>query len=271
MRPIILAVLLILPWTVHGNEFTRTRILMGNVPVTLTVDAPASRRLQSFLAMEKAFREAIRIEQKISNFKPQSDTSRLNQNSGKWTKIGPDLLHILTLARPVSELTGGAFDITFKSKTPNYRDVFVDPKNSRAKLKNGTVIGISSIGKGYIVDQISRVLKQKGLKRYLVNAGGDIVAGGNWKVGIRNPHGGPSLFSIDLYNQAISTSGTYERGPHIINPLTQKPVRRKGSATVIATRSALASPLATAAFVMGEKKSRLTFKKIKQVKLIFVD
>ncbi|MDO8520051.1 MAG: FAD:protein FMN transferase [Deltaproteobacteria bacterium] len=267
--------ILLLPTLARASEFSRTRILMGNVPVTLTVDAPKSGRGEAFIAMEKGYQEAIRIEKRVSEFLPNSDTSLLNRNAGKeWSRIGPDLLHILIKARSLSETTGGAFDITFASqaKEASFRDILLDPRNSRAFIKRvGTVIGVSSIAKGYIVDRMSAVLRKEGFPRHLVNAGGDVVAAGVWEVGIRNPYGGKALGPFKLTNGAISTSGNAERGKHIIDPRSRKPVDRKGSATVIAPRSALASPLATAAFVLGEDAAVKKYRTLKGVKLIFVD
>ena len=265
-----LFLLCLLPSLAHTAEFTRTRILMGNVPVTLTVMAPLKKQGKVFLAMEKAYAEALRIENAVSEFNPESETSLLNQNAGKQgVVIHKDLRKILRTARQLSEKTGGAFDITFASplNRATFRDVEVSHRHARLS-RAGVKIGVSSIAKGYIVDEMSHALKRRGFRNHLVNAGGDIRAGGKWEVEIRNPHGGLGI-PLVITDGAISTSGTYERGPHIINPHTRRPVTRSASATVLAPTSILASPLATSAFVLGEKRGRECLKNFGEVALIY--
>ncbi|MBI3540641.1 MAG: FAD:protein FMN transferase, partial [Deltaproteobacteria bacterium] len=185
-----------------------------------------------------------------------------------------DLLKILMKAREISELTEGAFDITFLSKEPSdYSNVFLAPELSLAALRTPkTQIGVSGIAKGYIVDRMSEVLRKAGFKKFLVNAG-DLYAAGPWKIGIRNPEGGKgaTLCTLLVHNRAVSTSGLYERGRHIIDPTTHKPVTRLKSVTVIADSSILADALGTGAFVMGKDKIPLLAKKIPNISILFVD
>jgi thiamine biosynthesis lipoprotein len=249
---------------------------MGNVPVSITIEASSRKESKAYEAMEKAFDEARRIENEVSEWKPESQTSLLNQNAGKsLVPIGRDLMQILLLAREVSEITDGAFDITFPSpdKKATYRDVIVLPAFSLAYLKNrGVKIAVSGIAKGYIVDRISDVLKKEGFQKFLVNAG-DIYASGRWEVGIRDPKDpNRAIRRLSVKNQAVSTSGLYERGAHIIDPKTRRPVLASiKSVTIVAKSSAMADALATGAFVLGKDRIKSLSEKLPEIQILIVE
>lgn len=247
---------LLFSYAAFAETIIRTQILMGNIPVSVSIDTAQSRRGLAIGTMEKAFAEAKRVENTVSEWREESDATRLNQNAGKaWVPIGKDMRQILLLSRDISEKTDGAFDITFPSsdRQATYRDILLEPELSLAFLpRKGMRIAVSGIAKGYIVDRMSDVLKKAGFKKYLINAG-DIYAQGRWTVGIRDPDGPPEAFlcQATLENQAISTSGNYERGPHLIDPTTKKPALGFKSLTVIAQKAALADALGTGLFVAG--------------------
>jgi len=249
---------------------------MGNVTVTITIEDKASRRELAFSAMEKAFGDARRIENTVSEWRPESQTTRLNQNAGKaLVPIGHDLMTILEKAQEISEMTDGAFDITFpsKNKTVSYRDVVMLPELGLAYLRPGVTIGVSSIAKGYIVDHMSAILKKGGVRKFLVNAG-DLYASGRWKVGLRDP-GRPgssdSLCELTVQDRAVSTSGDTERGPHIIDPKTHQPAPDRGSVTVIAKTSTMASPMATGFFVLGKEKAEKILAEKHNFSAVFIE
>ena len=250
---------------------------MGNVPVSITIDTAFSKQKKALQAMEKAFEEARRLENEVSEWRTESQTSLLNRSAGRYlVPIGRDLTAILLLAAQVSEMTDGAFDITFSSpdKKATYRDVVVLPAFSLAFLKNkGVKIAVSGIAKGYIVDRMRDVLRQEGFKKFLVNAG-DLYASGRWVVGIRDPdHPGEekTICKLKVKDQAVSTSGLYERGAHIIDPKTRKAVAHAGSVTVIAKSSAVADALATGAFVLGKQRLPSLLEKIPDIKVVLTD
>lgn len=260
-----------------GQKFGRTQLLMGNVPVSITVEAASGKEQKVYEAMERAFEEARRIENEVSEWRSESQTSLLNHYAGKsLVPIGYDLIEILLLAHKISEMSDGAFDITFVSpdKKATYRDVVVLPSFSLAYLKNsGVKIAVSGIAKGYIVDRMSDVLRQEGFKKFLVNAG-DLYASGRWEVGIRDPdHPGEekTICKLKVKDQAVSTSGLYERGAHIIDPKTRKTVAHAGSVTVIAKSSAVADALATGAFVLGKQRLPSLLEKIPDTKVVLID
>lgn len=243
---------------------------MGDVPVTLTIETSLSKKSRALEAMSRAFDEARRLENAVSEWRPDSDATRLNENAGKaLVPIGRDMTNILRKAEEISEATDGAFDITFASPCKgkaspcpyDYRDVLVIPELGLAYLGPGIQIGVSSVAKGYIVDRMSDVLRKAGFRKFLINAG-DLYASGRWEIGIRDPDEPSSpeaLCTFKVQDRAISTSGHYERGPHIIDPRTRRPASGSKSVTVIAEDSATASSLATGLFVRGPSDSFRVF------------
>ncbi|MHB8329197.1 MAG: FAD:protein FMN transferase, partial [Acidimicrobiales bacterium] len=106
--------------------------------------------------------------------------------------------------------------------------------------------------------QSLEVLRGAGVKSALLNAGGDLVALGRpspdevWRVGIRHPWRADALACVVQVDAAVATSGSYERGAHLIDPYTGEPARRAASATVTGPSLALADALATALAVGGD-------------------
>jgi len=128
----------------------------------------------------------------------------------------------------------------------------------------GMAITLDGIAKGFIVDRIARVLDRRGVRRYLVNAGGDIrTRGANergepWTIAVRDPSGGPFPDAIRLSDGAVATSGGYEvhyddarSRHHIVDASTGRSPDRCAGASVVAPDAMTADALATAVFVMG--------------------
>jgi thiamine biosynthesis lipoprotein len=109
--------------------------------------------------------------------------------------------------------------------------------------------------KGWSVDRAGELLAAAGGRRFCIDAGGDVlVRGGPWRVGVRHPHRPDRLAAVlSLTDAAVATSGAYERGEHIVDPLTRRPARGALSVTVLGRRLATVDAYATAAFAMGER------------------
>lgn len=248
----------ITPLQAGQQQFVRTQILMENVPVSITVEASVKKREKAYQAMENVLHAAREIEHRVSEWRPESQATLLNRNAGRaFVPIGRDLMEILTEARRISELTQGAFDVTFASpdRRRTYRDIVLLPELGLAYLPKGTKIGVSSIAKGYLVDRMAQTISKHGFRRFLIDAG-DLYASGPWEISIRNPDRPDSeggICRIKVKNQAVSTSGNYERGSHIIDPKSRLPAHRLKSITVVSKRSVLSSPLATGLFVLGSR------------------
>lgn len=113
--------------------------------------------------------------------------------------------------------------------------------------------------KGWAAGRASRMLTEAGFGEHLVNAGGDVFARGcppgarsGWEVGVVNPHNpSTTIATAVLRDQAMATSGGYERGAHVLDPSTGVAARAVDSATVIGPDPGMADALASAALVCG--------------------
>ena len=250
-------------------------------------DASAGRA-----AVEAAYLEIDRVEQLLSEWRETSEISEVNRRAGQAAvPVGPDLFAVVERASEISEITDGAFDVTFAAcggiwsvrerRIPtggeieaclphvDFRRLDLDAAASTIRLPAEAMrIGIAGIGKGYGVDRAAEVLEAHGIRDYIVDGGGDIrVAGRNvnrpWVVGIADPRREGQLYAtLDARAGAIVTSGDYQRYfeqdgvryHHILDPATGRPARRAVAVTVVASTATDADALATGLFVLGPER-----------------
>jgi thiamine biosynthesis lipoprotein len=241
---------------------TRSRLLMGHVPVTVRIMAEPSQRDQALQAGEAAYALAASIESKISEFQADSEITCLNRNAGReFCRISDVTMELLQRSVEISGKTDHAFDIRFGSPTAAGRngEILIDERRHRAMLIHAeTHVGVGAIGKGLIVDKMMELLAARGFPKSMVQAGGDLRGSGmTWKAGIQVPGGKPGDYreTFLIHDEALATSGTYEQGNHILDPRTSRPVERQESVTVRAHELWLADALATACFVLGKEGS----------------
>ncbi len=137
-------------------------------------------------------------------------------------------------------------------------------------LAPGRQVDLGGVGKGAVVDLIAGHLAERGVERFLVEAGGDLLVAGlkpgerRWRIAVQHPRGDAlplAVLEIGAAGErrAVVTSGDYERYlvvdgvryHHILDPATGRPARASVSVTVIAARAAEADALATGLFVAG--------------------
>jgi thiamine biosynthesis lipoprotein len=149
------------------------------------------------------------------------------------------------------------------SHYPSTRNIQVDGLQL-ASSNRFVQLDFGGIAKGYAVDLAVERLRELGIDSAIVNAGGDLRAFGRhgerpWRVAVRRPGGG-TVGTVEVRgDEALFTSGNYERFrqdeqeryPHILDPRTGWPVREVASATVISGNGALADAAATALIVAG--------------------
>ncbi len=242
--------------------------------------------------IDLAVNEISRVEKIISSWDSLSETSEIIKNAGiQPVKVDKELFDLISRAIKISELTSGAFDISYASmdriwkfdgsmtglpsdeeiatsiSKVGFKNIVLNPENQTVFLKNkGMRIGFGAIGKGYSADKAKQLLISKGVKSGIINASGDLTTwgaqpdGSSWMTGITNPLNKDKVFSwFPLDNNAVVTSGNYEkfveldgkRYSHIIDPRTGWPVSGLTSVTVFAPKAELADALATSVFVMG--------------------
>lgn len=274
------------------NELRRcqySRIVMG-VPARITVYAPDEAAAET--SCLKAFDRLAALEQILSDYRTDSELSRLCEKSGgPPVRVSRELCYVLSRARQVSERSEGAFDVTIgpivrlwrtarrsgqlPQKTEldaamsvvGWRKLQIDPAGCKVRLmKRGMRLDLGGIAKGYACDEAIRVLKGCGIRRAMIEMGGDIVVGdappgtGGWVV--ETPSSRDQQSRHLLRNVAISTSADTEqyveiggtRYSHIVDPRTGLGLTSRLGVTVIARCGILADALSTALSVLGKEK-----------------
>lgn len=286
------------PLTLMGSRF--------DITVNATDSAQATEHINAAIA------EIVRIENLISDWKTDSQISKVNSNAGiAAVKVDAEVFLLTKRALAFSEITDGAFDISFAamdkiwrfdgamSSLPtedviknaiakvNYKRVQLDSLNSTIFLMDeGMKIGFGATGKGYAADRGRAVLEKRGVKGGIVNASGDLstwgkqVNGRLWQIGIVNPFNElKDLTTLKLNRAAVTTSGSYEkfvmlngkRYAHIINPKTGYPVTGLTSVTVVGQSAETANALSTATMVIGFKEGLKLLAKFEGYSLLVVD
>jgi FAD:protein FMN transferase len=181
-------------------------------------------RVEGDIDAARAFAWLRWVDATFSTYRPDSEISRL----GRSEPFDPHPLvrEVLARCEELRVATGGLFDVHAAGR--------LDP---------------SGYVKGWAVQRAAAF----GGERFLIDAGGDVVLRGTWRVGIRHPHERDRLAAaLTLSDCAVATSGAYERGPHIIDPRTRRPATGLSSVTVIGRDLGTADAYATAAFVAGD-------------------
>lgn len=177
------------------------------------------------------------LDKTFSTFKKDSEISRINRGELKEAQFSEEMRKILSLCEKTKQETNGYFDIHINGK--------LDP---------------SGVVKGYAILQGATLLQKKGFKNIYVEIAGDIQVFGEdknnkgWKIGIQNPFKTDEIIKVVLLkDKGIATSGNYQRGDHILNPIGKKMADEIASISVIGPNVYEADRFATAAFAMGEK------------------
>jgi FAD:protein FMN transferase len=198
--------------------------------------------------VDSVFRWFRRVDDLFSTWRPDSEISRLGRRELIEDDASPEVQQVLRLCDRVSIESGGAFDITVGA------DPRVTPRPGLGALDP------SGLVKGWALDRAAESLQEYGIVNFTINAGGDVLTRGRpapnqeWRVGIQHPWiRGKVAAVVAGTDLAIATSGRYERGEHIIDPMTGRPPLGLVAVTVIAEDLALADGYATAAVVLGDE------------------
>lgn len=148
----------------------------------------------------------------------------------------------------------------------DYTQIAFDEDSRQVTLAPGMEIDLGGVAKGYTGDQVISLLREGGVSSALLNLGGNVQAlgskpdGSPWRIAIQNPFGDGYIGVLEVVDQAVITSGGYERyfeedGQvywHIIDPATGAPARSGlVSVTIVGDSGLLCDGLSTALFVMG--------------------
>jgi thiamine biosynthesis lipoprotein len=229
---------LISPAIVHHQ----TKRLMGNRFAFSVVSTDADWAEERITA---AVQEVSRIERLLTTFNEESQTNAINRNAGiKPVKVDAEVFNLIERSVKISELTQGAFDITYGAidkslwnfdlnmhELPdaetarqsvgliNYQNIILDQAHTTVFLKEkGMRIGFGGIGKGYAADRAKYIMQTQGVASGIVNAAGDLITWGKqpdgepWTIAIADPNRELSHFStMNISNMAVATSGNYEK------------------------------------------------------------
>lgn len=239
MLSIPLAALAVLPVaTAEAQRYSYQRVLMG-APVKLILYSETEATAN--LAAEAAYERIAALDRVLSDYKTDSELSKLSATAGAGRKVplSDDLWAVLERSQKLAKATAGAFDVTVgpyvrlwrrarrNKEFPSaerltearaavgYKKLRLDPSGHTAELLSpGMRLDLGGIATGYAVDEAMRVLKRHGIGRALIDASGDILVSDpppgepGWKIGIAplESTGPPSRY-VSLRNMAITTSG----------------------------------------------------------------
>jgi thiamine biosynthesis lipoprotein len=288
------------------QEYSSEQFLMDTlVSIKVYGDDPATLKA----AVAAAYGEMSRISDLVDRF-PQSGTAdcqrsdvcRINESAGiKAVHVDADTLAMLLLAKKYHDLSAGAFDVTigpvmdlwgFAESNPRvpapHRIVeslaLVDNQSFVVNIQEQTVslqrvgmkLDLGALAKGYATEKALQILEKHGIKKALIDAGGNIrVLGTNarntpWRIGIKDPRKGDALAAIlPLQDTAAVTSGDYyryfeangKRYHHILDPRSGYPASENMTVTVVSKDAGLADVLSTTFFVLkGEQAVALAEK-----------
>lgn len=223
-------------------RYEYSQVHMG-MPFALVLYAPDE--MSANLAAAAAYERIAQIDQVMSDYKPESELSRLTATAGegKAVPVSDDLWRVLAASQKLSEQSSGAFDITvgpyvklwrrarreheFPSEkrlneareAVGFTYLKLDTEAQTALLERpGMRLDLGGIAVGYALDEALKALKAHGISRALLDGSGDVLAGDpppgktGWRLGIAAPdaNASPTRF-ITLANRAATTAGdTYQ-------------------------------------------------------------
>lgn len=259
--------------------------------------------------IEAVLAELDRVERLMSTYREDSELSRINRTAAQGpVPIGAELADLIARSLEFSDLTGGAFDVTYASvghlydyrsgikpsaerieqvlPAVNYRHIQLDRERLTIQYaREGVTIDLGGIAKGYAIERSARMLQARGIRHALVNAGGDTRFLGDrrgrpWFIGVRDPDDRSGLVAkIPVSDEAVSTSGDYERFfdrdgeryHHIIDPSTGTSARELRSVTIIGPDATTTDALSTSVFVMGPRRGLELIDRLPGIEAIVVD
>lgn len=227
---------------ITNRLFKKELKLMGN---NFSISVAANDEHFAYQCIDTAAEEIRRIERLLTTFNESSQTSLINANAGiQPVVVDREVIDIIERSVRISNLTQGAFDITYGSidkrfwnfdqtmtalpdkdaaknavRLINYKNIIINREANTVFLKEkGMRIGFGGIGKGYAAEKAKQVLQNLGITCGVVNASGDLSTWGllpngkPWTIGIANPDDKQHIFShLEISDMAVATSGSYEK------------------------------------------------------------
>ncbi|HEY7616592.1 MAG TPA: FAD:protein FMN transferase [Terriglobales bacterium] len=285
---------------VHKKKYA-----MGTVFEIVAYDKSPARASD---AIDRALLEIVRLDQVMSNYKSDSDLSRLNRSAHFQAQVvAHDLYRVIEESLLYSRLSDGKFDITVgplvdlwkaamrgeRSPSPaqerklrrcvGYRKIELLPPD-RIEFRSPCLqVDLGAIGKGYAVDRAVDILRSRGITRALINAGGSTIYGMGtppdrigWLVHLRDPSGKADP-QVMLRDNSVSTSEQTQpglvgnaRAGHIINPKLGEPLKTTFAVSVTAETATASDALSTTLLLIGPEKGKALISGIKNTAAIWI-
>lgn len=271
------------------SEASESEIFALDTAITLKVYG--SKRVVVLKKLEDKINE---LDEMLSTGKETSEVSRLNRSG--VAVLSPTVANLVKRSLDIYKKTDGLFDITIYPlmelwgfPTKNYKvpsekeieeklklvgsdKIDFNEETRKISFKNkGMEIDFGGIGKGYITDELVKILTDEKVESAIINLGGNVFGfrkkpdGSLWNIAIRDPNEPDKyMAAIRLEDSAVITSGGYERYfeengiiyHHILDPRTGKPSESGlKSVSIISKDGTLADALSTSLFIMGEEKA----------------
>lgn len=289
------------------EPLSRSEVLMGTVVTVSLYDSNDESIL------DKVFDKVKELESTLSINENGTLVDEINEEAGiKPVQVDDDTYNIVKKGLEYSKLSNGLFDISVgpivklwniglpEAKVPTqeeideklpligYSDIEIDDTNKTIFLKReGMMIDLGGIAKGYTADVISDILTEEGVKSAIINLGGNVYAhgkkpnGDDWKIGIQDPftERGGIVGTITASNKSVVTSGIYERYiekdgikyHHILSPATGYPYDNEiAGITIVSDKSVDGDALSTSVFAMGVEEGMNFVNTLDGIDAIFI-
>lgn len=240
-----------------------------------------------FEEIDKIYKDYHEISDRYHEYASLENVYYLKHNTSEseTIKLDDKLCSMIELGIEYNEKTKGRFNINMsdildvwkayrenKNGIPSITELEeaknkINPiifKNKCEILNNHPSIDLGAIAKGYATEEVGKYLKEKGINKFIINAGGNVLVGDHYdnskyKIGLEKPDQTKEIYKVlKLNNSSVVTSGGYERFytydgknyHHIIDYNTLYPTNYFKSVTVVTKNSALADTLSTSLFLM---------------------
>src|SRR6516165_1761480 len=283
----------------------KKKYIMGTVYEIVAYDGTPDRAAE---ALDNALNEIVRLDGVMSNYKPESDLSRLNRNGHFHAEtVSRDLYEVIRKSLKYSRLSNGQFDITVGPLVDvwkaalraeraasaeeleklrdcvGYEKIQLLPPEGVEFHSSCMRIDLGSIGKGYAVDRAADILRSYGIESALINAGQSTIYGlgappgkPGWLVHLRDPSQrvDPEVWlsdnSVSTSEQTPSSLLGNDTAGHIIDPETGRPLETPYALSIVAKTGTASDALSTTLLLVGPEKGKSIVMKVADAAAIWV-
>ena len=285
--------------TNNATTYRREMRLMGN---KFEISVVGNNPVWAVERINSAISEINRVEKLLSTFSEDSEVNTINRHAGiKPVKVSAEIFKLIDRSLQISELTYGAFDITYYASEKitdhnntsvltytkvNYKDVVLDANATTVFLKEkGMRIGFAANSKGYAADRAKYILQLEGVSNGVINADGDLLTWGlqpdmePWTVATADPRQEAQPFAdMDISNMAVATSVNTEKYATISDKKLSTGKSANGftvseikSVSIISPTAEFADAMATPVMTIGVNAGIYLINQLNQIGCVIID